>query len=130
MILGSYSSVDIRIGGDSAVGEDGARLPEAAVQQAMLKFTNAYLDNLNPKTEADFKLFYSALQKTRQLIGKFIHRQGLGREEKLRRRGRGLGERPFSLYPSTSRPPVYPPAPVSPPIHNPPLGLGGCVPPK
>ena len=68
MILCSYPSVDIEIGGHSAVGEDGARLPETEVQQAMAKFTIVYLDNVNPKSEADFKRFFSHLQKIRQLI--------------------------------------------------------------
>ena len=67
-MLCSYSSVDIEIRGHSAVGEDGARLPEASVEQAMAKFTNAYLDNVNPKTKADFKEFLLYLREIRGLI--------------------------------------------------------------
>ena len=49
----------MKIRGHSAVGEDGASLSEAAaVQQVMLKFANAYLDNVTPKTEAEFERFH------------------------------------------------------------------------
>ena len=63
-----HSSVDIEIRGHSAVGEVGASLPEAEVRQAMAKFTNAYLDNVNPKTKADFKEFLLDLREIRGLI--------------------------------------------------------------
>ena len=67
-MLWCYPSVDIEIRGHSAVGEDGASLPEAEVRQTMAKFSNAYLDNVNPKTTADFKEFLLYLREFRGLI--------------------------------------------------------------
>ena len=72
-----YSSVDIKVGGDSAVGEDGASLSEHLVQQVMAKLANAYLDNLTPKSQADFERFQLYLQETRRLIVGEVQRGSL-----------------------------------------------------
>ena len=61
-----HSSVDIEIRAHSAVGEDGARLSEASVEQAMAKFTIVYLDNV--KTKEEMKEFLLDLEKARGLI--------------------------------------------------------------
>ena len=72
-----YSSVDIKVGVDSAVGEDGASLAEDLVQQVMAKLANAYLDNLTPKSQADFERFQLYLQETRRLIVGEVQRGSL-----------------------------------------------------
>ena len=58
----------MKIRGHSAVEEGGASLPEAAVQEVMVKFANAYLDNVTPKTEAEFERFHAHLRETYRLI--------------------------------------------------------------